>query len=263
MRLLHVRYSSQYVRKVESVSGLPEGPLCRMERIMKIQGLQKMTLLDFPGRVACTVFLGGCDFRCPFCHNFELVTGPLPETVSEEEFFAFLDKRRGLLDGVAITGGEPCLRNDLPEFVARIRKAGFAVKLDTNGYHPQMLGRLLDAGLLDYVAMDVKNSPDKYARTAGLESIDLSRIGESIALLLNAGTSCEFRTTVVRELHGAQDFEEIGAWIEGAERYFLQPFADRDTVPDRTLSAPDPDELRKYCAVAAKYVNRAEIRGID
>jgi len=230
---------------------------------MNIQGLQKMTLLDYPGRVACTVFLGGCDFRCPFCHNFELVAGPLPAAVDEEELFAFLKKRQGLLDGVAITGGEPCLRKDLPEFIERIRALGYPVKLDTNGNHPDMLARLLDAGLVDYVAMDIKNSPLKYARTVGLRSIDLQAISESIALLMRGSIECEFRTTVVHELHDDGDFEEIGRWIEGAKRYFLQPFADRDTVPDRTLSAPSAADLERYRAISSRYVRNVEIRGAD
>ena len=230
---------------------------------MKIQGLQKMTLLDYPGRVACTVFLGGCDFRCPFCHNFELVLGPAPEALSEDEFFAFLDKRHGLLDGVAITGGEPCLRPDLPDFIAKIREAGFAVKLDTNGSHPRMLEHLLANGLVDYVAMDIKNSPEKYAQTIGLAAIDLAPIDESIGLLLHSAIEYEFRTTVVRQFHDADDFEKIGSWIAGAKRYFLQAFTDRDTVPDRTLDAPDPADLAKYRDISAKYVVKAEIRGID
>ena len=228
---------------------------------MKIQGLQKMTLLDYPGRVACTVFLGGCDFRCPFCHNFELVMGPAPEALSEEEFFTFLEKRHGLLDGVAITGGEPCLRSDLPEFISRIRDAGFAVKLDTNGSHPAMLARLIDENLVDYIAMDVKNSPVKYAYTAGLAEIELASISESIELLLAGNVDYEFRTTVVHELHEAADFEQIGTWIADARRYFLQAFTDRDTVPDRTLSAPDPADMRTYRDIAAAYVEYAEIRG--
>ena len=230
---------------------------------MQIHGLQKMTLLDFPGRVACTVFLGGCDFRCPFCHNFELVTGPAPSVMTEEEFFAFLEKRHGLLDGVAITGGEPCLRRDLPEVIAKIHDAGFPVKLDTNGNNPTMLRRLIDDGLVDYVAMDVKNSPSKYAETIGLREFDIGSVNESIGLLLQNRVPYEFRTTVIREFHEARDFEEIGAWIEGAEQYFLQPFADRDTVPDRSLSAPDPDSLREFRDVAARFVKSAGIRGID
>ena len=230
---------------------------------MKIQGLQKMTLLDYPGRVASTVFLGGCDFRCPFCHNFELVSGPMPEALTEEEFFAFLDKRQGLLDGVAITGGEPCLRKDLPDFIACIRDAGFDVKLDTNGNHPRLLAQLLDRGLVDYVAMDIKNSPSKYAETIGLPEIDLVPIDESIKLIMQSGVDYEFRTTVVREFHDAGDFEEIGKWIAGAKRYFLQPFTDRETVPNQTLTAPDSDELHEFRDVSARFVENAEIRGID
>ena len=230
---------------------------------MKIQGLQKMTLLDYPGRVACTVFLGGCDFRCPFCHNFQLAEGPMPTMMEDDEFFAFLEKRRGLLDGVAITGGEPCLRQDLPAFLGRIHDVGFAVKLDTNGYHPRMLERVLGEGLVDYVAMDVKNSPRKYAATVGLAQFDLAPISESIGLLMESGIAYEFRTTVVRELHGTQDFEEIGAWIAGAQRYFLQAFTSGDAVPDQTLSAPDSDMLREFRDASARFVEHVEIRGAD
>lgn len=230
---------------------------------MKIQGLQKMTLLDYPGRVACTVFLGGCDFRCPFCHNYELVEGSPPEVMGEDEFFAFLDKRHGLLDGVAITGGEPCLRRDLPDFAARIREAGFAVKLDTNGNHPLMLAELVEGGLVDYVAMDIKNSPAKYAQTVGLPSVDLASIDESARILMESGVDYEFRTTVVREFHEESDFEAIGSWIEGAKRYFLQAFADKDTVPDRALHAPDIEELNVYRDIAARHVERVGIRGVE
>ena len=230
---------------------------------MKIQGLQKMTLLDYPGRVACTVFLGGCDFRCPFCHNFELVEGAQAAALEEEEFFAFLDKRHGLLDGVAITGGEPCIRKDLPQFIARIHDAGFPVKLDTNGNHPDLLERLLDEGLVSYVAMDVKNAPAKYAQTIGLREVDLAPLTRSIQLLMQGDVPYEFRTTVVRELHEARDFEEIGSWIEGADRYFLQPFTSRDTVPDPSLSAPDPADLRVFRDISARYVKQVEIRGLD
>ncbi len=230
---------------------------------MKIQGLQKMTLLDYPGRVACTVFLGGCDFRCPFCHNFELVEGPMPDAIDEQEFFAFLEKRHSLLDGVAVTGGEPCLRGDLPEFLANIKAAGFAVKLDTNGYSPRMLERVLAEGLVDYVAMDIKNSPGKYARTVGLADIDLARIEESIKLLMDSGVAYEFRTTVIDEYHEARDFEEIGVWIAGADRYFLQAFADRDAVPDHALTAPDPADMRAYRDIVAAYVKHAEVRGVE
>ena len=230
---------------------------------MKLHGLQKMTLLDFPGRVACTVFLGGCDFRCPFCHNYELVDGTAPALMEDAEFFAFLEKRRGLLDGVAITGGEPCLHRDLPEFMRRVKSMGFAVKLDTNGTHPAMLRAILQDGLADYIAMDIKNSPEKYARTAGLERIDLSPVRESVELLMQGDTDFEFRTTVVDELHEAADFDAIGCWISGAKHYFLQAFTDRDSVPFGGLHAPSAEKLREYLAIARKYVPDSQLRGVD
>ena len=229
---------------------------------MKIYGLQKMTLLDFPGRVACTVFLGGCDYRCPYCHNYELADGSAPVLMQEDELFAFLDKRKGLLDGVAITGGEPCLRPDLPDLLRGIRERGFMTKLDTNGGHPRMLAQILEEGLADYVAMDIKNSPAKYAVTAGLRALDLAPVRESVSLLMGSGIDFEFRTTVVKEFHAAEDFEEIGRWIEGAPRYFLQPFTDRDTVPFGNLHAPSEEELSQYLQIVKAYVPGAQIRGM-
>ena len=230
---------------------------------MLIHGLQKMTLLDFPGRVACTVFLGGCDFRCPFCHNFELATGEAKPVMDDGELLAFLNKRQGLLDGVAITGGEPCLHAGLPDLLARIRGLGFATKLDTNGYHPAMLARLVEDGLADYVAMDIKNSPGKYARTCGVERIDMGPIAESIAIIKDASPDYEFRTTVVAELHEAADFHAMGKLIEGAKQYFLQAFTDRDTVPFEGFSAPSQNELESYAEIARVYVANTQLRGID
>ena len=230
---------------------------------MKLYGLQKMTLLDFPGHVACTVFLNACDFRCPFCHNFELVDGTAPPLMEEEEFLSFLKKRQGLLDGVAFTGGEPCLHRDLPELMRKVRALGFAVKLDTNGQHPAMLKQLLDEKLIDYCAMDVKNSPAKYAVTCGLPELDLTQIRESISLLKNSGIDYEFRTTVIRQFHEAEDFDGIGEMISGAKRYFLQAFTDRDTVPYAGLSAPSREEMEQYADIARKYVEQVQIRGMD
>ena len=232
---------------------------------MKIHGLQKMTLLDFPGHVACTVFLGGCDFRCPFCHNFELADGSAQPVMDDEELLAFLEKRKGLLDGVAITGGEPCLHRELPELLKKIRSMGFMTKLDTNGNHPDMLRQILDEGLADYVAMDIKNSPARYAETAGLAIFDLSKVQESINLLMEGvqgRPAFEFRTTVVREFHRAEDFEEIGRWISGAPAYYLQCFTDRESVPYGNLHAPDKEELEIYRQIVSAYVLHAEIRGI-
>ncbi len=254
---------------------------------MLISGLQKLTLLDYPGKVACTVFLGGCDFRCPFCHNSELIgstpaafppaarrentfsaqkreaAAPGTESISEEEFFAFLEKRRGLLDGVAVTGGEPTLYRDLPEFLARIHDMGFAVKLDTNGNHPQMLKQLLDAGLVDYVAMDIKNSPQRYGETIGIPGFDLSNISASISLLMNGWADYEFRTTVVKEFHDDNVFPEIGQWIQGAKRYYLQCFVDRDTVLQEGLHAPSGEDLQRYVELVRPYVDKVEIRGVS
>ena len=230
---------------------------------MKIHGLQKMTLLDFPGVVACTVFLGGCDFRCPFCHNYELVDGTAQPLMDESELLAFLGRRKGLLDGVAFTGGEPCLHRDLPDLLEKIRGLGFATKLDTNGCHPELLGEILDRGLVDYVAMDVKNSPAKYAVTCGVERVDMDAIRQSIGLLMSGKTDYEFRTTVVKEYHEAADFAEIGQMIRGAKRYFLQCFTDRDTVPNRTLHAPTAEELRQYAHIVRSFVPDTQLRGVD
>ena len=230
---------------------------------MKIHGLQKMTLLDFPGKVACTVFLGGCDMRCPFCHNAELIDGTAPAIMEEEELLAFLKKRAGLLEGVAITGGEPLLRDDTITLAEKIRDLGYPLKLDTNGTHPDRLRKILDRGLAAYVAMDIKNSPDRYAVTAGLEKLDLAPVRESVSLLMEGRTDYEFRTTVVAELHDAESFRGIGEWIRGARRYYLQKFTDRDTVPFGGFHAPEDEKMREYAAIAREYVPSAEIRGMD
>ena len=230
---------------------------------MKLHGIQKMTLLDFPGVVSCTIFLGGCDFRCPFCHNFELVDGTAQPVMDEDELMAFLESRKALLDGVAITGGEPLLHKELPRLMQRIRDTGYKVKLDTNGYHPALLKEILDAGLADYVAMDIKNSPEKYALTCGLETINMDLITESIDLLRNGSTDYEFRTTVINEFHEAADFPAIGAMIQGAKRYFLQRFTDRDTVPYGNLTAPSFEKMHEYAAIMQHFVTNTQLRGVE
>ena len=230
---------------------------------MKIHGLQKMTLLDFPGRVACTVFFGGCDMRCPFCHNAELLDGSAPPVMEEEELIAFLRKRQGLLDGVAITGGEPLLQKDLPVLAGKIRELGYPVKLDTNGTHPDRLGGMIRDGLVQYVAMDIKNSPERYAETAGLNSIDLGPIRESVALLMEGKTDYEFRTTVVAELHDDNSFIGIGQWIQGAGKYFLQRFTDRDTVPFEGFHAPAEEQMEHWADIVRPYVPAVALRGVD
>ncbi len=230
---------------------------------MNIYGLQKMTLLDYPGHVACTVFLGGCDYRCPFCHNFELACGTAPVQMNEQDLYAFLSKRKGLLDGVAITGGEPCLHRSLPDLMRGIRSLGFSVKLDTNGAHPSLLEDILSEGLADYVAMDIKNSPAKYPVTCGVGRVAIEAVKKSVSLLMEGTTDYEFRTTVVNEFHTEADFEAIGQWIRGAKRYFLQRFTDRDTVPFGNLTAPEPSAMLRYAQIVRPYVPDTQLRGVD
>lgn len=230
---------------------------------MVIHGLQKMTLLDFPGKVACTIFLGWCDFRCPFCHNWELIDGSAPAELDDEKLLDFLKKRRGLLEGVAITGGEPMLNKDLPELMRKIRELGYPVKVDTNGNHPEMLRRVIDEKLVDYIAMDVKNSRERYAQTIGLEEFDTSNVEKSIGIIMGSGIEYEFRTTVVEQLHDNDSFKGIGTLIEGAERYFLQKFTDRDTVPFEGLSAPSDDKMREYLETVRPFVKEVQLRGVN
>ena len=229
---------------------------------MRIGGLQKVTLLDYPGKVACTVFLPGCNLRCPFCHNPALV---LPDRatggLSTEKLRAFLETRRGKLDGVCVTGGEPTLYEDLPALLRQIRALGFAVKLDTNGTNPDMLEALAQEGLLDYAAMDIKNSPDRYAETCG--GVDLlGPVKRSAALLMAGAVDYEFRTTVVRQFHDSASFRAIGPWISGARRYFLQAFIDRDTVLRPGLSAWSREEMEGFAALVRPWVPAVELRGI-
>ena len=229
---------------------------------MDIQGLQKMTLLDWPGKVACTVFLGGCDFRCPFCHNSELLSGPMPILMDQEGLLEFLRKRQGLLDGVCVTGGEPLLRPGLPGLLDGIKNLGFPVKLDTNGNHPDRLVRLWEQGLVDYVAMDVKNSPERYPETVGVPGLDLTPVRDSVAWLLEGHVEYEFRTTAVRQLHDAASFQAIGRWLQGARRYYIQNFVDRDTVLRAGLSGFEKAELEAFASLVRPVVERVEVRGV-
>lgn len=229
---------------------------------MVICGIQKLTLLDYPGKVACTIFTGGCNFRCPFCHNANLVTGKPEVTVTGEEIFRFLRKRQGLLDGVCISGGEPLLQPDLEDFIRGVRSLGYSVKLDTNGSMPDKLESLAEKGLLDYVAMDLKNAPEHYGRTIGAETYDVGNIDRSIRFLMGGEIPYEFRTTVVREFHQKADFEEMGRWIEGADQYFLQQFMDSGHVIAPGLHAYDEKILFQALEIVKKYVKTAQIRGL-
>ena len=227
---------------------------------MYISGLQKLTLLDFPGRLAATVFLGGCNFRCPFCHNATLVLSPAKcENISEERFFEFLRSRQGKLGGVCVTGGEPTLYPDLKDFIKKIKDMGFAVKLDTNGTNPTLLASLIDEGLVDYVAMDIKNSPEKYPVTVGVNA-DMEKIGRSVSLLLEGKVDYEFRTTVVRELHTEDDFLAISEWIKGAKRYFLQTFEDSGDLIGQGFSAYSREESEGILRKILPNVPNAQIR---
>ena len=234
---------------------------------MNIAGLQKMTLLDYPGKVACTVFLPGCNFRCPFCHNSDLLPGSGEAFMTAEEFLDFLKKRTGLLDAVCVSGGEPTLQKELPELLQAIKSLGFKVKLDTNGYRPEVLKELVEAGLVDYVAMDVKNSPASYGQTVGLSQPNMERIEESLRYLMSGAVAYELRTTVVSQLHNAQAIEEMGRWLASLvpgkqpEKLFLQCFVTRDSVLSHGLTPPTEEQLQQYAAILAPYIGSARVRG--
>ncbi len=224
-------------------------------------GFQKLTLLDFPGVVACTLFTKGCNFLCPFCHNAPLVTRPKEaESFSQEEILAFLKKRQGVLEGVCVTGGEPLLHTDLPAFLRQVKDLGYKIKLDTNGSFPKRLKDLAAQGLLDYVAMDIKNALEKYPLTAGTSSVNIQDIEESIEFLLLGTLPYEFRTTVVKELHSVSDIAAIGQRIRGAEKYFLQNFSDRGSLIASGLSPHDEKTLLQMRAVAQETTKFCKIR---
>lgn len=228
---------------------------------MYLGGIQKLTLLDYPGKLACTVFTTGCNYRCPFCHNAALVTHP-SEQVSVDDVLEFLKKRRGVLQGVCVSGGEPLLQPDTPELLAQIRSLGYSVKLDTNGSFPERLRQVVEAGLADYVAMDVKNSPAAYGETVGREDFDLSGVSESIRYLLSGAVDYEFRTTVVREFHDAQRLTALAQWISGTRRYYLQAFEDSGDLISEGLHGYDPEELEQLREAVAKVLPCVELRGV-
>lgn len=233
---------------------------------MKISGLQKMTLLDYPGKIACTVFLSGCNFRCPFCHNAELLDGTVEPLMEEAEFLSFLSKRTGLLDAVCISGGEPTLQPGLAQLLEKIKALGYLTKLDTNGSRPEVLKDLVARGLLDYVAMDIKNDPRGYDRTAGAK-VQLEKIRESIAFLLEDHVDYELRTTVVAQLHDDAAINRMGEWVTAcvpgakAKRWFVQPFTDRDTVAFAGLTAPHEAQLAEFVACLSRFSLYSAIRG--
>lgn len=231
-----------------------------MDRYIKISGLQKLTLLDFPEHTACTLFVPGCNFRCPYCHNSELLSSDV-EFYDESEVFAFLNKRRGVLEGVCVTGGEPTIYTDLDRLLEKIKELGYLVKLDTNGYLPDRLTPLFERGLVDYIAMDIKNSPERYAETIGVMNFDVAPVLRSVDIIMNSGVDYEFRTTVVSELFDEQSIAAAARMIRGAKRYFLQAFVMRDTVPSKRLTPPQSIVLSRYLDIVKQFVPNAAIRG--
>ena len=230
---------------------------------MQILGFNKTTLLDYPEHVASTIFTGGCNFRCPFCQNGDLVLNPGSiEGEDENKVLAYLKKHKNMLDGVCITGGEPTLQHDLYDFIARIKALGLLVKLDTNGYNPAALSKLLNDKLVDYVAMDIKNSKEKYSATAGVE-VDMSQITQSVDLLMHSGISYEFRTTIIEEFHDEDDIRRIGEWIKGAKMYRLQRFIDGETCIYRGLHPISLDKAKGFVEILKSYIENVDLRGYD
>lgn len=228
---------------------------------MNVQGYQKLTLLDFPGRTACTVFTGGCNLRCPFCHNAGLVRTPLAGPNLTDEVLEYLQKRRGILDGVCVTGGEPLLQPDLEDFLRRVKDMGYAVKLDTNGTLPQRLAAILATKLVDYVAMDIKSSPDGYAAATGADA-DVSAVSDSLSILRASGIPYELRTTAVRGIHTEADFAAIGQWLGEVPAYFIQRFVDSGQLLGEGFDAFSPEEMEHLLATVREHIPSAQLRGM-
>ena len=236
---------------------------------MVFGGIQKVTLLDYPEKTACTLFTSGCNFRCPFCQNSSLIYSNNAEksdvsvqTIPASEILDFLETRRGLLDGVCVSGGEPLLHDELGEFIEEVKTMGFLVKLDTNGSKPDKLKKLIESGTIDYIAMDIKNTPEKYAQTAGLPNLNISLIEESVDILLSNTVPCEFRTTVVREFHNDADLVSIAEWLSGADKYYLQGFVNSDGVSQSGLHGYSEKEMNQILDSVKKLIPSTELRGI-
>lgn len=236
---------------------------------MEIHGFNKLTLLDYPGKIACTIFTGSCNFRCPFCHNATLVLNPKAQPlISEEEILTCLKERRDRLEGVAITGGEPTLYPDLPDFIRKIKELGYPVKLDSNGSRPGILRDLINNGLVDHIAMDIKAAPENYGQAVGIKNFSMDEIFESADLLMDNGAigiiDYEFRTTVVNGIHTEKDFEKIGRWLKGAKAYFLQQFKDSgDLIAPEGLSAPTFEQMNGYREILLPNIPSTQLRGVS
>ena len=230
---------------------------------MNIGGIQRLSLLDYPDKTCFTIFTVGCNYRCPFCHNASIIRNSVPENgILQEEVIEFLKRRKGLLDGVCITGGEPLLQDQLESFIREIKSLGFLVKLDTNGSLPKKLKQLIETGLVDYVAMDIKNSPNSYGQTIGINNYNLDLIKESVDLLLSNIVPYEFRTTVVRQLHTSKDMLAIAQWLKGAEHYYLQNFVDSGDVLEGGLSGFSREEMQAFQELIRPKIPSVELRGI-
>lgn len=229
---------------------------------MDFYGLNKTTLLDYPGHVAATLFTGGCNFRCPFCHNKDLVLCTGRPAYAEEDVLQFLEKRKGILEGICVTGGEPTLQKGLEDFLKKGKKIGLLVKLDTNGHDPALLKQLMSQGLLDYVAMDIKASPKNYEKACGVKT-SMERIRESVNLLKESKIEYEFRTTVVKGIHQPEEFEEIGTWLQGAKRYFLQSYRDNENVLEKGYGAFKKEELLQMAKLAGNSGLPVFLRGLE
>lgn len=229
---------------------------------MKILGMEKLSLVDFDNHIAATVFTGGCNFRCPYCHNAPLVLDPAGQgALSEEYIFDYLKKRKGVLQGVAITGGEPTLMPDLKEFILKVRDLGYEVKLDSNGTRPDVLASFIEEKIVDYIAMDIKNSKERYAETVDVENFDLSPVEESVKLLKKGNVEYEFRTTLVKEFISADDIRGIADWLAGAKRYFLQHFKDSGNCIREDLHEVDEKTAEEWKTIAEKKIARVALRG--
>lgn len=228
---------------------------------MKIFGLEKLSMVDFEGHLCCTVFTAGCNFRCPYCHNSDLVEGKNLQQISEEDFFAFLLKRKGLLDAVCISGGEPTLQPDLTQFIKKIKALGFLVKLDSNGTAPNVLKELVSQNLLDYVAMDIKNSRESYLRTAGNGSFNLDKIEESVNFLKEGKVAYEFRTTLVKGHHSDKEMEQIATWLKGADKIYLQCFVDSGNCLTSGLEKLDKTDAERFKDILSKSIRQVYLRG--
>jgi len=231
---------------------------------MQIYGFNKLTLLDYPGHLAAILFLGGCNMKCPFCQNASLVLNPTAQLpIPEEEVFALLEKRKNLLEGVCISGGEPTLYPDLPAFIKKIKHLGYKVKLDTNGLNPSMIKALVNDKLIDYIAIDIKNSKENYSQTCGIPYIDISKLEESVTYLLSSSLEYEFRTTVIKELHTENDMLAIGQWIQGAKAYYLQSYKDSGDIIRPGLHGHSKETLTQFTTLLAPYVEHVALRGVD